>query len=306
MDHPKESLAVSIGPLHYEFVAHDAWGLDLLARLRANLDCLPFAGQPNRVLHLMEFSFTQEEYAEISEHRLPGRLASKLPQPVPSQGWRLTGDETGLLCWYQAETRHTIGTYHSLPGVQPSPFHLPWQPILQDMIRLGGGILHGGLVQRGGHGYLFTAPPGGGKTTALSRMPAPWQVLSDDAALVWSDPAGGFRSSPLPTWSVLLVRSEAIPVIERWQVGRAVNVAGVMLLRKAQHERLSSLPPIQAAQHLYRALSEHPRVVSNRTPFRHQLFHSACCLARTVPCWELELTHAGRFWDVISDALDGA
>jgi hypothetical protein len=101
----------------------------------------------------------------------------------------------------------------------------------------------------------------------------------------------------------MLARTKAIPAIQRWQVGKAVDLAGVVELHKAHSERLSPVLPIQTAQHLYRALSEHPRVVSNRTPFRGQLFHTACDLARNIPCWDLELSRDGCFWEVLGEAL---
>jgi SynChlorMet cassette protein ScmC len=175
--------------------------------------------------------------------------------------------------------------------------------MVEDIIRLGGGLFHGGLAVLRGRGYLFTAPPGGGKTTALSRMPRPWRVLADDAALVWPIGKGTFLASPLPTWGDL-VRNEKGPLrVKRWRISESVSVCGVFLLKKAPRERLMPFPPLRTARPLYLAFSEHPTVCRDRDPFRKQIFRAACALARAVPSWKLELTRGGEFWHIIEDML---
>jgi SynChlorMet cassette protein ScmC len=182
-------------------------------------------------------------------------------------------------------------------------FQLPWHPILEDMVKLGGALLHSGLAVVEDRGYLYTAPPGGGKTTTLSRIPSPWQVVADDAVLVWPTEEGVFRTAPLPTWGVLFGSKEKIQNVVQWKVGTTFKTAGVILLKKAEHERLVPLRASEAAQHLYRAFSEHPVVLTNRDPFRKHLFRTACRLSRAVPAWQLELSSEGTFWELLGKVL---
>jgi len=302
------SLRLTLGPLRYQLLAHDAWGEEALCRLRRNLDCVTFAGIPDRVIHLLEFRLTPQERRRqgTTSVYLPDRLAEILPGSPPKLGWKHVTDTTGRKSWYHPEITHLIWTYDAVWNDSQAPFQLPWQLILEDIVQLGGGIFHGGLAALENQGYLFTAPPGGGKTTALARIPSPWKTLSDDAALVWPVGNGAFRASPLPTWSILLGQNKEIPSITHWEVATACEIAGVILLKKADQERASPLQPFEAAQYLYRAFSEHPRVVSNRDPFRKNLFHTACNLAKAVPSWKLELTRGSRFWDHLQEAFSNA
>jgi hypothetical protein len=293
------SLSITIGPLRYRFIPHDAWGRDALDRISRHVACSPFVDPPDRIVHLLDFRLTQGDKEEINADRLPEQLIRVLPADSPGSGWHLTGDDTGHMAWCHDGTPHTLLTGNTMPAYYRGPFQLPWQAMFMDISRRGGGVLHGGLAVRDGRGYLFTAPPGGGKTTALSRIPPPWQVRADDAALVWTDREGGFRASPLPTWSVLLGVNSALPAITSWRVGDSWPLAGVILLQKAARERLSFLQPMAAAHYLYLAFSEHPRVMTNRIPFRRLIFHNTCRLARGVPAWRLELTRDGEFWDAL-------
>lgn len=95
-----------------------------------------------------------------------------------------------------------------------------------------------------------------------------------------------------------------ISAITRWEVGHPMPVAGIVFLEKGQRVRARRLTPIAAAPHLYRALSEHPRLVQNRNEMRALLFRTACRLTRSLPAWELELTIDGDFSDLLVEATD--
>lgn len=306
MNETPELLRLTIGPLHYEFRAHDAWGVDALERLRANVVVQDFAGAADRVLHLADLGMTPDENGQINQDWLPDRYAGLLPPGAPRQGWRLTGDETGHLSFLHEQTHHNLFIFGVFPADHRGPFQLPWAALLDDIVGRGGGaILHGGLITQGGRGYIITAPPGGGKTTSIRRLPEEWQVLADDACLVWPV-SGKFVASPLPTWSVLLGRGEALPSIGRWQVGARVPVGGILLLHKAEHHRLSTLSARDALLPLYQALCEHPRVVTNRDDYPTHLFDCARYLAWATPVWRLDVTLAGRFWEMLCGPLSQA
>jgi len=303
MSAPATSLRLTIGPLRYLLVAHDAWGREALSKLSTGVDCVSFSTPPHRVLHLLEFHPSEHEWQEIRSRSVPHRLAEVLPADLPTRGWALAGDDSGGCCWQHEETSQTLWT-HGLTTPHFSPtLQLPWYPLLADISRRGGSVIHAGLVLLGDAGYLLTAPPGGGKTTALSRLPCPWRVQSDDAALLWPAERSGFLASPLPTWGVLIRGSAPLPGLQPWRIAETSPVAGVALLQKSDRVRLARLTPIESAQHLYRALCEHPRVVSVRHRFRRRAFRTASELARGVPAWRLQLTHEGDFWTPLAHAF---
>jgi hypothetical protein len=309
-EYPKKNgfciMKLRFGPAQYRLVAHDAWGRKAISRLARNAKTSPFTGTPDRIFHLLEFRSSGDEYVETGAGLLPDRLADLIPGRSPMRGWRRIGDDFGCFYWTHPRSGHALwASDTSFEGTPPS-FWLPWPLMVEDAIRMGGGLFHGGLAVLQGRGYLFTAPAGGGKTTALSRMPRPWRVLADDAALVWPSGHGTFLASPLPTWGNL-VRNEKGPLrAMRWRVSEAVRVSGLFLLKKAPHERLIPFPPLRTARPLYLAFSEHPTVSRDRDPFRKQIFRTACALARAVPSWKLELTRGGKFWHIIEDMLSDA
>jgi hypothetical protein len=290
-------LYLMIGPLQYEFRAHDIWGEKTLGRLRTHLLCGGFSGPPQRVLHLANLGMTAEENEQINRDRLPDRFAALLPADSPRQGWILTGDETGYLSFRHQATNHGLWIFGAITEEYQAPFQLPWPMMFEDIVEKGGGILHGGLIVRNGKGLILTAPPGGGKTTAISRLPSPWSVLADDACLVWPGNGKSFLASPLPTWSMLLGHGETLPFIGRWKIGTVVPVLGIILLQKSDTDRLTPLPVLKVVPALYQALCEHPRVVTNCDLPRMRLFDIARCLAKATPVWRLDATLTGQFWE---------
>ena len=59
--------------------------------------------------------------------------------------------------------------------------------IAHEVQKRGGVLVHGGLAELHGQGVILAAPGGTGKTTASTRLPAPWHSLCDDTALICRD-----------------------------------------------------------------------------------------------------------------------
>ena len=181
--------------------------------------------------------------------------------------------------------------------VTPSPagspwqsrYHFPWHAIVQDAPLHGAVVVHAALVASGARAWLFTAPPGGGKTTTVSGLPEGWRLLGDDGCLLWPV-EGGFAASPLPTWSHTLGLNDMPPGLDVWHVAETVAVAGAVVLEKADRDGLAPLAPVDAVSALYRAFSEHPVALSTRTTRRELIFGTVVSLCEQVPCSELRLT----------------
>ncbi len=277
----------------------------MLARLRRHIECRAFVGPPTRVLHLVRTRLFLSDRGRLAMEGLPDSLTAFLAQSVPRQGWRERTDHTGYLIWHHPRSTHAVWSFGLETPHHRTLFQLPWYLILKDMVHRGGGVMHAGVAVWRGRGYLFTAPPGGGKTTALGRIPSPWKVLSDDTALIWPEPGMGFRASPLPSWSILSGTKKVLPSISTWKPGISAPIRAVLLLGKSEELILERRPAHHAARVLYQALSEFPAVLINRDSFRKGLFHVACAVARRAPLWELRTTRDGDFWRLIQNRITG-
>lgn len=81
--------------------------------------------------------------------------------------------------------------------------------VLQSKFSATCRILHGGLAEYKGCGYLFIGPSGVGKSTLLRKMPSDWNVYSDDATFVVIHDNQVFAES-LPTWSIAYTHQKAL------------------------------------------------------------------------------------------------
>ncbi len=161
--------------------------------------------------------------------------------------------------------------------------------------QLGGGLIHGGVAIHNQRVWLFLAPPGGGKSTTLATAPTDWQVLCDDAAMIWPEADGRWQLFPLLSWSTMLA-PPAQPETPQDVPGETFRLGGMLTLNKAADVRFEWLPPVTAAAHLYCALTQYPAIFLCDNIHHEPFFRSACRLARQVPCWQLDLPLGGNLW----------
>lgn len=300
---PLKSRRIVFGPIRLQFIAHDAWAEVMLHRLGKKLECVDFSGLPHRHVHLLEFYPDSLERADGRLVRLPEKTARLLPRNLPREDWLLTGDDTGYVCWSHPRSRHALWTFPTETPHAKADFQVPWHLLLEEIIARKGAMAHGGLATLNKRGFLFVAPPGGGKSTAISRLPSPWRVLCDDAALVWPNRRGGFSASPLPTWGDLLKPKENFQGSAKFKVERKVDISGIFFLVKSDSDKSTQLSPLKALPRLFRALNEHPRVHAVRHVFVSELIECANSLTKKTALWELKLTLGGRFWEIVSAVI---
>jgi SynChlorMet cassette protein ScmC len=287
------SAKLSLGPLKYQLVAHDAWGEGLLGDLNAHLDLSAGMNDlPDRIIHLC--SLPQGAGDRKEERTLTEQLESWLPDGDRGRRWSYCRNLVNTV-WSSAESRHGFWTAGIDSGLGRFRYHLPWDMILYDMRRQGGGLIHGGLAVHEGAALLLLAPPGGGKTTTLASAPADWQVMSDDAALVWPLETGAWQATPLPSWGVLN-GTTAGPTSTLRQLDQPVPVHAVVRLYQAGTLSLDPLPPVTAAPLIYRALCEYPAAFLADPDSRRHFFRTAARLARQLPCWRLDLPLHAPVW----------
>lgn len=291
IQHPTSNLA--LGPLVYQLVAHDSWGEQMVACLNAHLDmeaCERLA--PDRIIHL--YSLPQGSGNRGEERALPEKLASWLPDTATLTQWSYRRDLLNTV-WFSEKSKHCFWTAGISPQLGSFRYHLPWNLLLHDMRLFNGGLIHGGLAEQQGAALLLLAPPDGGKTTTLAAAPTSWQVLSDDAALIWPLDNNTWQASPLPSWG-MLNRATLGPTATLSRLDIPVPVR--VMLRQYQSDKLHlvSVPPVAALPLIYRALCEYPAAFLADISFRPQYFQTACALAKQVPCWQLDMPLHADVW----------
>jgi hypothetical protein len=291
---PLAELPLSAGPLCYQLCARDAWGESLLAQLDAHIaPPSRTTGTVDRVFHLHRL----EQSNEPVPGELPQPLSTYLEKSERPSGWK-THDNLLNALWHSSDSHHSFWTAGADPELGWFRFHLPWDLLISDMVKQGGGLIHGGLAIHRGEAALFLAPPGGGKTTTLASAAPGWQVLADDSALIWPASDGSWQASPMPTWSSLI--GQTVPIsTDRLTTGEHYPLKAVISLIKAETPRLAPLEPIAAAPLIYRSLNEYTATVLADPLHRKEFFATACHLARTRPCWRLELPLGADIWPLL-------
>lgn len=295
------SFRLALGPLSYDMYAGDSWAEVQVRRLESEVavdePANASASLVERQCLLLRRRLSRAEMNGGVAGDLPADLLSRCPVDTPRHGWALGLETQRQATWWHPQSRVCIVGVH--PGGAELRARLPWYAILRDALSLGGGIVHAGLAALAGQGFLFLAQAGGGKTTALCRLPAPWTVLADDAALVWPD-GRGWLASPLPTWSWVLggdvPRVDMVP----WRLSETVRLGQAVTLRQAERVLLETCAPYAAVKPFYMAAAEYPTVFQLRHELKREMFGFAAALARELPVSTLALTKDGEYWPILS------
>jgi SynChlorMet cassette protein ScmC len=170
----------------------------------------------------------------------------------------------------------------------------------------GGVLLHAALMEWQGRGVILAGPGGRGKTTASRRLPASWNTLSDDLALVVRDPKGRYFAHPWPTWSRFMWGGSG----DAWDVQHAVPLRGLFFLDRAETDAVEPLGPGHAVTLLVEAAEQAALELNGgmkREALRRariQRFESRCALASAMPAYVLRLSLHGDYWRLLEQLLD--
>ena len=293
-------MKLSIGPLRYRLLAHDAWGREMLASIRGQVKTIGFTDATDRTIHLRRYDLKKEDFRPSGARGLPSVLAELVPDKMPRLGWVVFHDNRGYCYWHHVRSRLSFWTMDPVFRNGPKFFQIPWPFLFEDIIGRGGGLMHAGLAEKNGRGMIFTASSGGGKTTALSRLPRPWRVHADDAVLIWPQAPNCIAATPLPTWGGLVGTSRPCPTLRgKWDNALVIPVTDAAFLIKSGQVRFLPVRPAAAVPPLFKALVEHPMAVRVYKSRARELFRFSARLARRVRLWNLETTKEGSYWTEI-------
>lgn len=177
--------------------------------------------------------------------------------------------------------------------------------IARDAQARGGVLIHGALAEWDGIGVILAAPAGTGKTTASSRLQAPWRALCDDITLVVRDPQGHYWAHPWPSWSRFLWGGRG----GSWEVQHAVPLKGIFVLSRAAEDSVEPVGPGHAVSMLVECAKQASACMvfgaaKEETRALHlERFNNLCALVRAVPVHLLHISLTGAFWREIERVL---
>ena len=197
----------------------------------------------------------------------------------------------------------------------------------------GGGLMHAALGEVNGKGFLMAAPGGIGKSTASSRLPAPFISHCDDTTLVVKDKAGNFRAHPFPTWSRFYWGGAG----GAWKFENPLPLLSIFYLSQSEKDFVTVLNMAekvsccvaafeQASHLLTRTNSNKDKLILKNSgseipkekdwfaigndpdnnscrEIRMQWFENALMMSKQLPAYKLNLSPAGNFWELIEKCL---
>jgi SynChlorMet cassette protein ScmC len=242
----------------------------------------------------------------------PVQVMKHRPWWVPSAGYPGNGWHVrispGLELWRHPQVKESIAVLHDDRDRATVAMQMRYAlyPLYESTVMGSGLPLHAALIEKDGMGILLAGRSGVGKSTASSRIPAPWKPLGDDFALVVRDGRGCWHAHPLPTWSAVASGGNA----PMEPTCRSLPLAAVFfLVQSEKDERVdpgrgaASVMMDEAAMMVLRSIESSDEPVQ-RLPIRRRIFENAASLAAAVPCFLLRLSLTGRFWERIEEILE--
>ena len=178
-------------------------------------------------------------------------------------------------------------------------------PIYNRSINHAGMSFHAGLAEINGHGVLFAASGGTGKSTCCRRLPDYWKSLCDDEALVVLNSKKEYLAHPFPTWSEFLLNNH-----KTWDVQYSVPLSAIFFLQQADNDEVIPLSVGQASALITESASQvcidsRPFLKSREEliEFRKRLFNNAFDLAMSIPAFYLRVSLNGSFWKEIEKVI---
>jgi SynChlorMet cassette protein ScmC len=178
-------------------------------------------------------------------------------------------------------------------------------PIFDAVQDSGGLLFHAALAELNGSGVLIIGPSGSGKSTCSRRLSLPWRSLGDDEALVIHDDLGRYYAHPFPTWQELIHGNRN----SSWDVQRYVQLAAIFFLNRSGMDKVCPLTTRKAALWIYKSIQQMRErhdfslTKAEERAISLKLFENACTLATRVPCFTLDVTLSGPFWEKMQEVL---
>ncbi|MDD5194957.1 MAG: SynChlorMet cassette protein ScmC [Candidatus Omnitrophica bacterium] len=188
------------------------------------------------------------------------------------------------------------------PRINNLMFSAALEPVHQKVQSIGGISIHAALIEKCGRGVLLAGPSGSGKSTCCARLRRPWKQVCDDQVLILPTGGNKYVAHPLPTWSQILNGKR-----RSWAVEKPVELCAIFFLKKGKKDRAFALDKAQAAAFIYlhnqQIFFQANLTRELRRKLKNKLFSNACKITASLPCFTLNATLKGKFWEKIEEAI---
>lgn len=175
------------------------------------------------------------------------------------------------------------------------------KPFYIHCLSKGALPVHASSASLNGRGIIIAAAGDTGKTTTVRRLPAPWQELADDTALLLPHD-NEFYLYPLPTWSEFIHGRNKSAT---WKVNKGTKLAGIFFLEQSEQDKADRLSLHVSMMSLYQssmeAIGDVKEDISNE--LKTEIFETTVSITAKVPSFSLHATLTGKVWESIENAL---
>ena len=236
-------------------------------------------------------------------------LKSLRKMGLPSRGWNVL-NQISYRIWSHPQCESVLLEIDAdeIPNEDVSKMWPAVHPLYDGAARLGGLPFHSALVRKDGFGYLLAGTGGIGKSTCCRRIPAPWEAVSDDEALIAKDGRGRPRVHAFPTWNAFSNGS----IDRTWDVQKHLPLKAIFFLERATRDKARPLSQAEAAVRIFHSADQVcwrmfmlPGFERDQSAYRKLMFDNACELAKLIPCFVLGVRLRGRFWEEMDKAVAG-